>query len=43
MVNLTIRRIEKARITAMRARNQSFKDYWNDVADKLELKLKTDG
>lgn len=38
MVNLAIRRIEKAKIAAMTAKNQWFKDYWNEVANELERK-----
>lgn len=40
MVYLTMKRIYNARMTAVRAKNQSFKDYWNHVADRLEEKLR---
>lgn len=43
MIFQTMNRIHKARMTAIRANNQWFKDYWNDVADKLEEKLRAYG
>lgn len=41
VVNMTIKRIENARIAAVIAKSQWFKDYWNDVANKLEHKLRS--
>ena len=32
-------RIRAARLAAIRAKNQWFKNYWNEVADTLEVKL----
>lgn len=40
MIQLMMKRIYNARMTAIRAQNQSFKDYWNAVADDLEKKLR---
>ena len=39
MIELTMKRIYKARMTAIRAQSQWAKDYWNEVANKLEEKL----
>jgi hypothetical protein len=39
--HLEMIRIYNARITAVRANNPWFKNYWNEVADKLENKLRT--
>ena len=40
MIQLMMKRIYNARMTAVRAQNQSFKDYWNGVADKLEQNMR---
>lgn len=39
MIQLMMKRIYKARMTAIRAQSQWAKDYWNEVANKLEKKL----
>lgn len=40
MIQLMMNRIYKARKTAVNAKSQWAKDYWNKVADDLEDKLK---
>lgn len=41
MVQTMMKRIYNARMTAIRANNQWFKDYWNGVADDLEHKMRS--
>lgn len=38
MNSLTIKRIDRARKASANARNQWFKNYWNEVANILEQK-----
>lgn len=40
MIQLTMKRIYKARMTAIHAKSDWAKDYWNKVANDLEDKLK---
>lgn len=40
MIELYMKRIYKARMTAIHAKSQWAKDYWNEVANDLEEKLK---
>jgi len=40
VIELYMNRIYKARMTAIRAKSQWAKDYWNEVANDLEKKLK---
>lgn len=40
MIQLTMKRIYKARRTAIHAKSDWAKEYWNKVADDLEDKLK---
>lgn len=40
MLELTMKRIYKARMTAIRAKSQWAKDYWNEVANELETQMR---
>lgn len=40
MLELTTKRIYKARMTAIRAKSQWAKDYWNEVANELEIEMR---
>lgn len=40
MLQLMMKRIYNARMTAIRASNPKFKSYWNEVADKLETDMR---
>jgi hypothetical protein len=40
VIELYMNRIYKARMTAIHAKSQWAKDYWNEVANDLEKKLK---
>lgn len=42
-IQLTMYRIYSARMAAIRATNPWFKEYWHDVANHFEAKLKTNG
>lgn len=39
-IRLTMNRIYNARMAAIRASNQWFKDYWHGIADHFEKELK---
>jgi uncharacterized protein (DUF2236 family) len=41
MIQVMMKRIYNARMTAIRASNPWFKDYWNEVADKLESDMRS--